>query len=248
MRTFLVVGFMLAGCSDPFAAANEADTIEAYDKYLQENPDGRFVIQARSRLETLLLEKAKETRSIEAYDQYLERFPEGALRDEGQAEREALLFDLAKQENTEAAWKRYLDEYPKARKERKQTATRMLKVHRYLPELDVTAPRVQQINLAEDPNGPLDGWGVEVDVTNKGDKTFSDLRLTVQYLTPEGGVASEREWPLVAEYWAVPATDEQKAPFQPGDTRTWEWTTGDVPSNWDRKVRVYVSRIAEKSD
>lgn len=252
MRAFLLLGILSlglsAGCSDPFAAANEADTVEAYEKYLEENPNGRFVIQAKSRLETLMLDRAKENRSIEEYDAYSERFPEGALRDRAKGEREALMFDQAKKNNTAEAWQKYLDEYPKARKERKQFATRMMKVHGYLPNLTLSPPRVEQINLAENPDGPLDGWGFEVDVTNAGDKVLSDLRLTVQYLSDDGGVAGEKEWPLVAEYWMVPAAEEQKAPFRPTQTRTWQWTTGNVPDRWNRQVHVFVSRIAEKSD
>lgn len=247
MRSLFLLG-LLAGCSDPFAAANDADTVEAYESYLQQNPNGRFVIQARSRLETLMLEAAAEARSLEAYDTYLERFPEGALRDRARGEREALLFALAKEENTAETWQKYVAEYPKARKERKQFAERMLKVHEYLPNLGLSAPRTQQINLAEDPDGPLNGWSFQVDVENKGKKTLSDVRLTVQYLAAGGGVAGEKEWPLVAEYWMVPAAEEQKAPFRPGQSRTWEWTTGDVPDRWDRQVRVFVSRIAEKTD
>ncbi len=238
----LVLGGLVA-CGEPFIEAQNADTIEAYEKYLAENPDGRFALEASGRLETLYLERAKTEKTLEAYDAYLERFPEGAMRDKALTEREEFLYDWAKQTNTAEGWQKYLDEYPKGKKQRRQYAKRMLTVHAYLPSLDVGPADKQQVNLAEDPEGPLDGWGFTTDVTNNGDKTVIDLRLTIQYLSPEGGVLEEKEWPVVAEYWPVPVEEERKVAMQPGETRTWEWTTGNLPERWDRQVRVYVSRV-----
>ena len=248
MRALLFASVMAAGllgCSDPFSEAQEADTIEAYETYLKENPDGRFALQASSRLETLMLEKAKEERSLAAYDAYLARFPEGALREQATEDREDLLYNDAKATNTKEAWESFLEQYPKAEKSRKQFAKRMLRIHEYLPKLELSPVRMEQINLAEDPEGPLNGWGFYVDVANKGSKTLSDLSLTIQYLSPEGGVLGEREWPMVAAYWRVPVREERKQPFRPGEEREWEWTTGDLPDRWDRQVRVFVSRLTE---
>lgn len=253
MRPFLVFtlagGFVaLTACAEPFAAAQKADTIEAYEHYLAENPEGSFAIQASGRLEALYIEKAKADGELASYDAYLERFPEGAMRERALAERESFLYAWSQEVNTAESWQKYLDEYPKGKKKQRQHARRMIKVHDYLPHLEISPVRQAQVNLAEDPEGPLNGWGFEADVTNNGTQTIREMRLTIQYLSPEGGVLDEREWPIVAEYWSVPVEEERKVPMAPGQTRTWEWTTGDMPERWDRQTRLFVSRISLQED
>ncbi len=244
MRTILAVALLgSVACTDPFQVAQEADTIEAYETYLRENPDGRFASAAESRLEALMLEHAKKEGTIEAYDAYLARFPSWTHKDEAVASRETALFKHAKKENTEAGWKKFLEEYPKAEKSRKAFAEEMLEVHGYLPSLEVGKLKIEQINLAEDPEGPLDGWAFRADVKNDGKGVITNLGITIQYLNPEDRVIGERRWPLVAPYWRVPVREEAKTPIQPGQTRTWEWTTGDLPPAWDRRARIFVSNI-----
>jgi tetratricopeptide (TPR) repeat protein len=231
------------GCGDNFQQVQSIDTIDAYEQYLQEYPEGRFVLQANSRLESLYLDAARAEKSLESYDKYLERFPEGALRTKALEEREEFLFAWAKQENTADSWDTFRKEYPKAQKDRRSKAKRMVAVHAYLPSLDVAPIVMEQINLAEDPEGPLNGWGFTVDVTNNGDKTISSLSLTMEYLDGDGRALEAKEWPLVAPYWEVPVREERKVPIKTGEMRPWEWSTGSVPDGWSRRTRVYVSRL-----
>lgn len=240
--TAILIGLGTA-CSEPFADAQKLDTIDAYETYLRENPEGRFTMEASARLEQLYLDKAKQEKTLAAYDVYLERFPEGTLRERGLAEREEFLYAWARETNTAASWQKFLDEYPRADKKRKLYALKMVDVHAYLSNLAVTEPTLSQVNLAEDPEGPLDGWGFGAEVTNDGPATIVDLRLTIQYLSPEGGVLGEEEWPVVAPTWPVPIEEEKKVPMKPGETRAWSWTSGDLPDRWDRKVRLVVTRI-----
>jgi hypothetical protein len=232
------------GCGDNFQQVQRVDTIEAYEQYLVEYPDGRFVLQANSRLESLYLDKARAEKNLEAYDAYLERFPEGDLRTKALGEREEFLFDWARSENTAESWDTFLAEYPKAQKDRRSRAKRMVSVHEYQPKLDIEAPTMEQINLAEDPEGPLNGWRFEVLVTNNGDKTIESLSMTMEYLDGDARPLESKEWPLVAPYWPTPIEQERKVPMKPGETRPWEWSTGSVPEGWARRVRVYPSRIA----
>ncbi|MEM6929390.1 MAG: hypothetical protein AAF602_20795 [Myxococcota bacterium] len=240
---WLVVAWM--GCSDPFVVAQGEDTIEAFETYLSENPNGRFVMEATDRLETLYLQKAAKEKSLEAYDAYLERFPKGHQRDKALGEREKFLYAWAKDQQTVDAWNKFLDEYPRADKKRKRYAKRMIDVFAYLPNLDVGEVEQKQVNMAEDPEGPLNGWGWTVAVTNNGDMRIRDLRMTVQYLGEEGQVLDEREWPIVAQSWPTPIEEERKEVFEPGQTRTWEWTDGKLPDAWSEKVKVYVSRVVQ---
>lgn len=235
----------LFGCSDPFVVAQGEDTIEAFETYLKENPNGRFVMEATDRLETLYLKKAATEASLEAYDAYLERFPSGGQRDKGLAEREKFLYAWAKEQGNAEAWNKFLAEYPKADKKRKRYAKRMIDVYAYLPNLEVGEVEQKQVNMAEDPEGPLNGWGWTVPVTNKGDARIRDLRMTIQYLGADGQILDEREWAVVAPSWPTPIEEERKEVFEPGQTRTWEWTDGDLPEAWGQNVKVFVSRVVK---
>lgn len=235
---------LAAGCGDNFASVQAADTIEAYEDWLARNPGGRFELEAVSRLEGLYLERARKEKTLQAYDAYLERFPDGALKERALTEREEFLYDWARVTNTLESWQAFLDAYPRADRKRRGTATRMVAVHGYLPHLELSEPVIAQVNLAEDPKGPLDGWGVTLEVTNRGESTIESLWLTVEYLDEGGQALDSREWPVVAPQWPVPIEPEHTRPMKPGQTRPWIWTTGALPERWDRKVRVYPSRIA----
>lgn len=235
----------LTACGDNFAAVQKEDTIEAYEAFLEANPDSRWTMQANARLEDLYLQKARDEKSLEAYDGYLERFPEGALRQKALGEREEFLFDWAKGEGTQEAYERYLKEYPKGDKKMRKQAERMMAVYAYLPNVTLSEVKITQVNMAEDPKGPLDGWGFAVDVTNNGDKAIEDMRLRIKYLSPEGGALREKEWPVVAKDFGIPMEEEKKVPIQPGETRTWFWTDGVIPESWMEKkgTRIDVTRI-----
>lgn len=236
---------VLTACGDNFAAVQKEDTIEAYEAFLEANPDSRWTMQANARLEDLYLQKARDEKSLEAYDAYLERFPEGALRKKALDEREEFLFDWAKSENSKEAYERFLAEYPKGDKKRRKAAERMIAVHDYLPNVALSDVKISQVNMAEDPKGELDGWGFAVDVTNNGDKAIQDMRLRLKYLSPEGGPLREKEWPVVAKDFGIPMEEEKKKPIEPGETRTWWWTDGVIPEPWFEKkeTRIEVTRI-----
>ncbi len=243
---------LLIACGDGFSAIQQADSPDAdpdaiiplYEKYLTNNPDGRWVLQANDRLETLYLAKAAEEKSLEAYDAYLDRFPKGKLRAGALAKREGFLFDWAKDEATADSWAAFLKEYPKADKKRRSEAKRMIEVHEYLGKVTLSDIRVKKVNMAENPEGPLDGWGFEVDVTNNGDEVIEDMRLTIHYLSPEGGSLDAKSWPVVAPTFPVPIEEEKKVPIQPGETRTWWWTDSKMPKGWDEgKARIEVTRL-----
>lgn len=55
----------------------EKNTIEAYSNYLEQNPEGKHISEARQNIVELLVDKAKAGKPVEAYDQYIQIFPEG---------------------------------------------------------------------------------------------------------------------------------------------------------------------------
>lgn len=236
--------FLLA-CADDFAVAQQADTLEAYQNYLDENPSGRHRIEAEALLETKYLEAAHAEGSLEAYDRYLERFPEGALRERVLEEREGFLFGWSRDRGTVEGWDRYLSEYPSASRERLAKAKILRRVASYADQIVVAPLKVEAINLARDPNGPKNGWSLSTQVTNNGDKTVKDLRFTVRMLAPSGSTIASHEWPLVAPRWPVPVREEDKVPMKPGETRPWEYTTEDpAPGKWKQAADLRPTYIA----
>ena len=243
LRTLPLLAILATGtvaCQNPFDAAMEANSIEAFEQFLAENPNSPFTTQATIRLEELYLEKARADKSLEAYDTYLQKYPKGKLLETAVKERRQFLFDWADQEDTAEAWQKLLDEYPTGDRKLKVEARTRLNMAQNRGLVTVGAVSIEQINLAENPDGPLDGWGIFADVTVGGDKEVESLMMQVSYLGSEGQVLDSRQWPVVAPHTPdrSPIEEEFKVPMKPGETRTFEWTTGDTPAGWAKKVTV----------
>lgn len=240
----LLLAAALATACDPYFAVQEADTIEAYETYLTDNPNGSRAFEAATRLEELYLRKARKSKELADFDAYLERFPKGRQREAANLEREAVLFDRASATGTAAAWKLFLDEYPKPRKRRGRPAKDGLQATAYVERhTTMSAVRIEGVNLAENPDGPIDGKGFRFDLTNNGDQTLTTLTFAIDYLGADDVSLGRRTWPLVAPKFPTPIEEEKKVPLEPGDTRTWDWTTGDLPDGWAEKVRISPIRI-----
>lgn len=72
-----IAGFLISGCSaeeSTWTAAVEAGTIEGYQEYLDNYPEGKYVNEAR---DSMAWVKASNEDTIESYDQYLTRYPSG---------------------------------------------------------------------------------------------------------------------------------------------------------------------------
>jgi hypothetical protein len=239
----LIVTLLLGGCGPNFAKVQEADSIEAYEGYLAADPDGRWATEARYRLELLYWEAAQAENNLEAYDRFLEEHPKSRYKKEARSAREKYLFAWAKEVGTPEAWEKYVGEYKNA-KDHSKYADNALRIIAYGDGLQLSEPTVKRVNLAEDPKGPLNGWGIYVDVTNNGDKTLATVKLTVDYLDDEGTRLGSKEYALVHHFWRMPVEDIAKIPMKPGETRTWEWTTNKTPERWtSEKVRVKTTAL-----
>ena len=226
---------------DPFADVQKQDTIEAYEGYLAEHGESANAMFAEVRLEELYLDKARTSGALDDWNAYLERFPKGHHHETALKEREASLYDWASTQMTPEAWETFLEEYPKPTQRRGTPAKRALEATRYAKDhLTIGTPRSEKINLAEDPEGPLNGTGFYVDVTHNGPDVIEALWLRIHYLGKDGTSLGAREWPVVAPLreFPVPVREEFTVPMETGQTRTWEWTTGDLPQTWSGEVRV----------
>lgn len=238
-----IVLVLLFAC-DPYSEAAQANTIEAWTAYLEANPEGANADRARVLLEELMLAKARASGSLEDWDAVLARFPKGQHHEATLKEREASLYAWAQQEHTVAAWERFLTEYPNPKERRAPFAKASLEALTYAPGVKLGEPRVREINLAQDPTGPMNGWAVEVDVTN-GDRVVEAMWYRVHYLGAEGRSLGHADWPVVAPLREFPnrVPDPWTVPLQPGETRMWQWTTGEVPEGWSKQVRIVPIRV-----
>jgi len=236
---------MLAlACGPSFHEVQKADSIEAYEAFIEAAPNSPSITMAEIRLEELYLEKAREEKTLEAYDVYLGLYgdnPKSQLSEKAVEEREEFLYAWAEESNSVEAWQKWLDEYPKGDKKRKQEARRRVGMNAYVDSLDIGPVEVEPVNLAEDPDGPLDGYLFSADVTNNGDKTITTLNMELQYFDAEGNVIDKDRWPLVAPQAPgnMPIEEEWKVPVKAGETRTY-WYTDMAPDapGWSKKVRL----------
>ena len=241
VRSLLLLPLLFAfACSDPFAEAQKTDTIEAYETFLAANPNSNYRLQGEIRVEELYLEKARTEATLEAYDVYMSKFPEGKLVEKAVEERREFLFNWADREDTPDSWNKYLTEYPTGDKKKSQEARKRLRMAESRDQIGLGPVEMEQVNLAENPDGPLDGWGFYTEVTNKGDKPIEYLNIRIRYLDGDGKELDHRDWPAVSPTapQGLPQRDEFYQPIKPGESRTWEWTTGDMPAGWSKKATV----------
>lgn len=243
----LLAAFLFtAGCENAFDKAQEAHTIEGYEEYLKNNPDGARTLEANLALEDLYLEKARNDGNLEGYDSYVERFPKGRHLEKVMEERKQFLFDWAAEKDTPEAWQKFLDEYKSGAKKLRTKAKQRKRMAENRDKVAFGPVEVEQVNLAENPDGPLDGWGFTADVTNNGTEAIQYLMVELQYLNDAGKAAKSEQWPAVATRLPgnLPMEEGFSDPIQPGASRTFNFTTGDLPAGWSKKVKLVPVDIA----
>jgi hypothetical protein len=241
-----LIAALSTGCSDPYGDAQTADTIAAWQTFIDENPRNPKRGMGEIRLEELYLEDARTAKTLETYDTYLEKFPKGKFVETATKERREFLMEWARATNTVEAWEQYLEEYPATRSAGGREAKRRLNMAKHQDKIDLGPVKMEQVNLAEDPNGPMNGYGFYVDITNKGDKPISRLNIKIHYLDASGASVGSGSWPVVAQRLpgGLPMAEGFNKPIGPGETRQWEWTDGDFPETWSKKTEVIATSIA----
>jgi tetratricopeptide (TPR) repeat protein len=240
------------GGGPSFRSVMEQGTPEAYEAWFKTaDPKDADFVTAYVQLEKILFDKALVEGSIEAFDRFFARYPakkhasypQGFTPmyfDKAWKEREAVLWSWADQQNSREAFARFLEDYPNAGKKRKAEGRRRVHMLDNLDKLRVGPVRQERVNLAENPEGALDGWGFWVEVTNVGDKPIERCSLAIYYLGDGDRVLDRDEWPVVAKRLPgnLPFAEGFDKPMAPGETRTWEWTTGETADGWSQRVRI----------
>ncbi len=234
---------LLLACGPNYRDIQKADELEGYEAFLAEVSDNHPDFwKATLRLEEKYLEKARELKSLEGYDGYLAKYQGVAnakLVSIALEEREEFLYSWATSENTPAGWEKFLEEYPRANKKRKQEARRRIKMLGYADKLAQGEVTLDKINLAEDPEGPLNGWGITCPFTNNGDATIEYVNVQMEWLNAEGRAIQTKTWPLVAPRYPTPIEEEYKVPLEPGETRDFYYMAENPESDsWAETVRL----------
>ncbi len=243
----VILATLLVGCADPYEDAKKADTVAAWQAYIATNPSGSRLLNAQDRLEELLIKQARTSKTLADYDAVLKAFPKSREKKALQKERTEIAMAAAEAENTPAAWETFVKENPWVDGTVVKGVQNKLAVAQYMPNLAFTDVKVEPVNLANDPTGAKDGWGFTVTVTNKGDKTINQMNMVVALLDDAGATLRVTPYePLVgAKYSTGQYTPEEiAAPLKPGESRTWNTTTGDVPEGWAQKAKVVPTKIA----
>lgn len=126
-KSFLVLCVITAGalaaCSNPSAdwqKANQANTVGAYQQFIQQHPNDARAAQARNRISALNDEQAwtaaQSANTLDAYQQYLQQQPNGMHAADAQDKVNSLQADAAWQTatsaNTAAGYQDFLQKYP----------------------------------------------------------------------------------------------------------------------------------------
>jgi hypothetical protein len=250
MRTLLVL-FLLAACADPYGDAQKLDTIEGWEAFLSTEPTGSEKSGAMARLEVLLAEKASKSGEIADFDAFLTRFPKSSRADEIKGQRAAAAFKIAETDDTPEGWKKFVDENPTADGAMKKKATNRVLVAEYKDKLPMGELKMEEVNLANDPKGPKNGWSFTVEVQNTGDRTVDYLNLELQFLGADGAKAGATSYPIVGTTGpgGLPLEEVYTKPLKPGEKRTWNITAGPppegvenkagyIPDGWAKQARV----------
>lgn len=240
---FVLLATLLA--CDPEAQGPAEDTIEAWEAWLETHGDGVHAIRGIARLQDMYIDKARASGLPADYDAYLERFPDGAHAAAAKDERRSGMFRKALLSGATADWEAYLADYPKTPDDHDDIARDGLAASTYAASMTMTPVRTAKVNLAEDPEGPLNGTAFRTDVTNTGDRTVTAWWLRIFYLNDQGEVVGRKKWPVVEtpRGFPVPMPPEASVPMKPGDTRTWEWATGDLPAGFSGQVKLVPMRV-----
>ena len=101
--TLLFLVLVVGGCATTkgdWEKAQNFDTIEAYQTFLQKNPESEFTAYAKRRIERLKWENAQRRYSIESYEEFLREHPQSEFKEQAKEKIEQIRAanDVTKQE------------------------------------------------------------------------------------------------------------------------------------------------------
>ncbi|MBR3946227.1 MAG: OmpA family protein [Bacteroidales bacterium] len=95
-----------------FRMARNANTVEAYQQFIDNHPASRETLEAKQLRNALAYKQAESSNTISAYEEFIRNYPSGKESDMAQGKIYTLAYDKAKMTNTEEAYRNYLQKYP----------------------------------------------------------------------------------------------------------------------------------------
>ena len=109
---FLVVKFKAQKEIKLWEYAKQGNTTESYQMYISKYPEGKFIIEAETLLESALWEYAKQKNTTKSYQMYINKYPEGKFVIEAETLLENALWEDTKSINTFKSYKSFIEKYP----------------------------------------------------------------------------------------------------------------------------------------
>lgn len=100
---------LFAACEeDDYKKAVYENTIQSYNKYLQENPDSENTLEIKNRKENIYYVEALNSDTLSYYKEYLTKYPSGRYVTDIKKLYEEKLFEIASDEDSIESYKKYL--------------------------------------------------------------------------------------------------------------------------------------------
>jgi outer membrane protein assembly factor BamD (BamD/ComL family) len=109
------VTVFLTSCSNPesdLKTAEQANTEQAFQQFIQKHPESPLVAQAQRDQEKVVYEVAMKAGTSSSFKTFLQRFPKSPLADQASAEWERAEYDQAGRAGTVAAYEAFLKQFP----------------------------------------------------------------------------------------------------------------------------------------
>jgi hypothetical protein len=248
-RSLFVVALLLflaplTGCEgNAYQAAEFANTAEAWESFLEKYPSNVSAPDIRQSIDSLRFGRAKKDGDIAGFKDYLTRHPSGEHQGQALAAIDLLDYEAAARESSLASFEGYLKAHPDgAYVERSNQAHAKIS---YLPKVTLGPGTTTRTNMARDPDGKLNGWSLDAEVTNTGDRTLRVVELHVDIKDIDGKLLkSDKWWAVAPDLTIQAASPSMRASLKPGGVRTFNWTYADM--DLEREVptaKQFVARV-----
>jgi len=85
----------------------------------------------------------------------------------------------------------------------------------------------------------LDRWGVFGEIKNTGNRTLTEVEITIYYLDEPGNTIYEKTFhPVLVSSWSP-----DNKPLKPNYSEKFGYDADDVPSEWSKKIKAHVTNI-----
>ncbi|MCP4867196.1 MAG: hypothetical protein GY898_00575 [Proteobacteria bacterium] len=230
LLTFL---FLLTACGEG-AALHVADTdktVEAYQAFLAEYPDSSHSAEVQGKIEGLRYDAAKDSRNPEVLRDFLTHHPDHEAAGRLAKREDEVAWQVASAAKTAEGYKSYIDFHPEGTQ--LEAAQAEYALYAYAGELTIADIAIAKVNMAQDPEGPLNGWGITANVTNPGDKRLKRVTMAIDSLGASGDVVSTDTWyTVVQDLGPMPVPPPLQTILEPGETKGFRFTTAEAPEGW----------------